>query len=399
MPITISPLTAGTDSVHIANLKKYWSDAWQNSADANIALVTIRANSDQFGENVNIVCHYYQIGDVTPASIFCIGSVTKVFTGTMLAARILDPQMNQQYALEASVNQWLPGRAKTCDGKISTTTLAELATHSSCMVDRTPGMDHGLYNGGGAPSKEQINEWCNNNNWLPNCNPATKSIYSNWGSLTLAFAVSQPEGYDYDATLAKYITSNDMFGGQAGMPSTSTKTTTHPATVQGYSASGVALNGLAHGIRSSVQDMSTFIATYLFAICQWAYGHDPTPNQHMIQQIVSATQQQPFEGIAMGLDWYKSTLANGASLFAKNGMTGAQGFSAWAAFSPNIAAWPKVNSVCGAGAVVLINKAMKGSALNAKPEVLGKKTIKQLYGIPSDSELDAAPDTDDDIDE
>lgn len=394
--IKILPLTAGPSTGQLYDdLQSYWANAWDQSPNASIALLTIKANvqgKDANNLTITIVPQYYAI-NATPSTIFCIGSVTKVFTGTLLAARINDPNMvDAGYSLTANVNKFLPAPADISTGRISATTLGQLATHSSCMKDRVPHMDYGLYGTGGPPSHKEVKQWCHDANWMDGCVAGNNSIYSNWGSRTLGFAIAQGATYVYDAVLSDYITCPTMFN----MPNTNTQTTTQ--TVQGYTPKGKPARNEASGIRSSVQDMATFISTYLDAACRAAFHLSSTEQQVFIQQMVSTVTKQVMPNISMGIDWYYSPLINHTLLYSKNGMTGKQGFSAWAGFSTNFTP-PQLQPVAGVGAVVLVNKAMKGSARAAKPEYLGKQAINFLYGLGNAGEPEVGPDVDDDIDE
>jgi len=404
MSITILPLKSGTNQTCLTNLKAFWQAAWGDDPQklGRIALITLTTTVDSTRESIEIAREYYSIGGVTPTSAFCIGSVTKVFTGTLLAFRINDEGSKPPYTASSAVNAWLPPPVKSSTRKISQTTLSELATHTSCMMDRTAGMNAGLYdNSHVPPNREQCNQWLDDKNWMTNCS-GDRPIYSNWGSLTLAWALAQPDKYDYEVTLGKFITSKEMFD----MPHTNTLTSTK--TVQGYTLSGSPATGSAHGIRSNVQDMSTFIANYLAAAAanRWGPGFNPKPSsaQNKIYPAVNTAMTQYFPasggGDGLSLDWYMNRdPVTGAIRYTKNGMTGEQGFSAWVGFAVLPSFDLTGSSYTSVGSVVLINKAMKGAPRNAQPVWLGQQTIDLLLGTSSNACPAAAPpDLDDDDD-
>src|SRR5215813_4319665 len=99
MSITILPLKSGTNQTCVTNLNTFWHAAWGDDPQklARIALITLTTTVDSTKDSIEIARAYYSIGGVTPISKFCIGSVTKVFTGTLLAFRMNDAASKPPY--------------------------------------------------------------------------------------------------------------------------------------------------------------------------------------------------------------------------------------------------------------------------------------------------------------
>src|SRR5262249_47708446 len=95
---TLEPVRRGGDTTIDGMLRTFWEQTWpEGASNARIALVTFETRVTPQGRDqvdARIQPEVYLVpSDLSTRSIFCIGSVQKVFTGTMLAARILDPAM------------------------------------------------------------------------------------------------------------------------------------------------------------------------------------------------------------------------------------------------------------------------------------------------------------------
>ena len=230
-----------------------------------------------------------------PNSEYCIGSVQKVFTGTMLAGRILEGAQHPTppYALDAPVKLWLPRQVQEAPSteRIWHVTLAELATHTSCLKRTVPHQNHGLYGRGGAPDPLQIIEWLDNGNWLSPCKVRESVNYSNWGSLTLGFAVAQPCNYVYDDALATFIYPD------FGMTPQFTNTFTSTVCVKGYldDEKKKEATGLANGIRSSIAEMTQFVGHYLYYNLRYEAGD----HRNFAEREVHMALEPPLPGVAL----------------------------------------------------------------------------------------------------
>lgn len=398
--VTLEPVRRGGDTTIDGMLRAFWEQTWpEGASNARLALVTFetrvtRQGRDQVDARVQPEV-YLVPSDLSTQSIFCIGSVQKVFTGTMLAARILDPKM-KGYSPDALAKAWLPDEVARAgpNKKISRTTLGQLATHSSCLKRSVKGENYGLYNGEGAPDEAEIRAWLDDDHWIPHCEAGTKSSYSNWGSVTLGFAVARPDDYHYDTTLGRYILPS------FGMTARFTNTRDSTVCVPGYGPDGTTeKQGKARGIRSSIDDMTSFLGHYLYYAIGRFYGALSGP-ELFPAEVVAKAMTHPVPAVKnVAFDWFIRTLHDGErqyTVYDKNGETNLQGFSSYAAFSTFPAMLPDLNPLSQVGVLVLTNKAMAG--IKPKPTALGLQVLKHLLGFAntaSHSEGDDELDSDD----
>ncbi|HEY1506437.1 MAG TPA: serine hydrolase [Stellaceae bacterium] len=240
-------------------------------------------------------------------------------------------------------------------------------------------------------------EWLDNDYFLPNCTQGhAPAHYSNWGSLTLGFAVTKPDGYDYDTTLGKFIL--PFFG----MTQPVTNTCIDTSCVPGYAAGGgrVRPSASAHGIRSSIAEMTNFVGNYLY---YWIAPNFVLLSDNTPTYWVTTALRPPIPGVAWGLDWgindkfsvppQKTTY----TLCDKNGMSGAQGFSSYVGMINTVNA--PYGSVIQVGVLVLVNMAMKGVKPN--PVDFGKGILRYLLGgeVPSQGYKPVASDDDEELDD
>lgn len=138
---------------------------------------------------------------------FEIGSITKTFTGLLLA-RLIE---QQRAALDQPVQQLLPDGYQLPEAARDTVTLKHLATHTSGFP-RLPANFLGPANilriaaGGdpyGAYTEQQFREAVNSVTLADP--PGTKASYSNFGAGLLGFALAQPWQGDYGAAIEQQI--------------------------------------------------------------------------------------------------------------------------------------------------------------------------------------------------
>lgn len=431
--IRLESIQAGADSNITDSITQMVTETWGDDKKnlANVGVVTLKTSVSMSGStlNVSIQPEYY----TCPLGLgvnkgFCLGSVTKSFTGTMLAWRIAhtnatagDPLTAElmaedvgggsptapNYNLNALVSQWLPDAVKQSKGKISKVTLGQLATMSSCLQSTIPAsakQDFGLYNGnatppeGVAPCPEQIAAWCNDSDlyWIPNCTAGEKASYSNWGTITLAFAVSQPNRtpYDYDESLATMI--SKRFG-----LSSATNSDIATDVGQGYNANNTPATGKAHGIRSTIGDMSLFVGGYLYNMMNTMYGdlQIDTVDRYWAR-VTKIALTAPYQGVKWALDWQIGSVSyNGKSCpcWFKNGMTGEQGFSSYVRFAQMATPAPGITPLGQVGVIVLINKNMQGSHPN--PVAYGNAVLDYLLGNTSQPTWGKQPSPDSELDD
>jgi CubicO group peptidase (beta-lactamase class C family) len=426
--IQLLGIQPGTDSKISTSIETMVGETWGTSRNlANVAVVTLKTSvtmaSDGSTVNVSIQPAYYTYPDglgVTKG--FCIGSVTKSFTGTMLAWRIAhtnatagDPLDQEQgggptrpnYNLHAPVSQWLPDEVQKSKNRISTVTLGQLATMSSCLKNNLPATskpDFGLYNGkanppdGVAPCQQQIDAWCDDTNWYETnkCTQGTAAHYSNWGTITLAFAVSQPNRtpYDYDESLATMIST------RLGL-SSATNSDIATNVGKGYGKDNKEATGKAHGIRSTIGDMSLFVGGYLYYMMMTMYADlQINTTDRYWARITKIALTAPYPGVNWALEWQTGSLAVGRKNFPrwfKNGMTGAQGFSSYVEFAQMATPAPAVTPLGQVGVIVLVNKNMQQSHPN--PAAYGRAVNNYLVGNTTKPTWDPQPDPADELDD
>ncbi|MBE7503893.1 MAG: serine hydrolase [Verrucomicrobiales bacterium] len=124
---------------------------------------------------------------VTTETLFPVGSVTKIFTGIMLAHLVQEGAVG----LEDPVVHYLPAEIGRAGGAIRQVTLLDLATHTSGMTDGAPGNPAEQVYFDLPPLPNLVRDWIRWSPTPPNTGDPYLYHYSNKGYLTLAFAVAQ----------------------------------------------------------------------------------------------------------------------------------------------------------------------------------------------------------------
>jgi CubicO group peptidase (beta-lactamase class C family) len=306
-----------------------------------------------------------------PEVIFELGSVTKVFTATLLA---LQPSI-----LDDPLSKHLP--VKINNPCVEQVTLKQLATHTAGFLEDVPkkiggdGKDGAIYlfqDQYPPADSALVNFW---NQWKPTdklgdnycwpCQVGTCWQYSNVGFVTLGYAVA---GNQYNTQLAAQITGPQ----QLNMPSTGALPPSGAKLAQGYMKGGNKAPGEAADMKSNAIDMLTWLKAQLTLIKM------PPP----LNTAILATQDTFFTSASqccqsghaiefnMGLGWQIRTLQlQGANqnLYVKDGASGLGGQSCWVGFVPSQ----------NAGVAVLTN----GIGADQPPPVLGMQVLDALLGL------------------
>jgi CubicO group peptidase (beta-lactamase class C family) len=396
----VSEVPRGTDNNIQDLLTNFVATAFGGSASLSqtVAIVCTATNPpNQAWPSYSI--SYYAAAPVLNTSLYCIGSVTKVFTASLLLARQINGELAYNPIATANALLGAPPTDTqfwylTGDKELTIydVLLTQLATHSACIDDDTiPAnvMNQGLYDGGGNPCKEQIDAWKNNDCYFPQseCQLGQNYNYSNWGYLTLGFAASRPSYprapsvFDYDKALQNYVL------GIFGLNSGPTSTFTHPRPplvfVDGYNnnfASPQKLSGRAHGLHSNLLDMGNFLLAYMIGVNQ----HQRSTQQTTLSNLASKAITPPLPAPPnQAYAWGLGKLGKTVPIVAKNGVTTVQGFGAWIAFTPGQAGslLPGSDQYSQLGVVVLVNRATPNVA-GSKPENLGTNILMYLLGRP-----------------
>jgi len=389
----VSEVPQGTDS-NIQNLLTSYVERAFGSSNISLSKTAaiVCTATHQPNQAPSYALSYYAADAVSPTSVYCLGSVTKVFTGSLLVARWLsgDDTSIMYTPNVAGVNALLgmPPNAEGSQLTYDTTKniynvlLTQLATHSACFGEISATvMNQGLYDGGGNPSDDQIQAWLSSASYLPQgCQLGQKSTYSNWGFITLAFALSRPsypgasDIFNYDPALQHYVLPT------FGIDPETTNTNTQANFVQGYNkaANPAPATGLAHGLHSNVTDMSNLLLGYMTGINQYQ-----SQSRNPLSDLVYTAITPPLPTLPnQAYAWSLGKVGKIVPIVAKNGLTNEQGFAAWIAFAPGQsgALLPRSNQYEQVGVVVLVNRAT--SPGGPAPSVLGTDILTYLLGQP-----------------
>lgn len=302
----------------------------------------------------------------SPDVIFELGSVTKVFTSTLLG---FEPHM-----LDQPLSKHLP--IPVSNPNLEHVTLKMLGTHTSGFPrqvpsDSGPGVDGGLYlfhDEAPAPDSALVHLW---ENWTPHgekdnycsaCRPGTCWQYSNVGFITLGYAVAKNA---YNSLLHERVT------GPLKMKSTGAEIPNSAPLARGYPKNGKTGDpcGISTDLKSSGNDMLTWIKANLGVISLPKPLSDAIGVTHKTWFEASQQCDQPHVPpihFDMGLAWQKSFLENSNFLmWTKDGGTTCQ--TCWIGFIPE----KKI------GVAVLTN----GAHADQTPTDLGISILQQVLGV------------------
>jgi len=301
---------------------------------------------------------------VTPDLIFGIGSVTKVFSATMLAYQTIGedgyPPLKR---IDDCVCDHLPPEVAANGGGINQVTLRELATQTSGMPNEIPRAPGNALFHDRRPPPYLIRWW--ENFEKP---PQPQWLYSNAGFITLGFALEGPNSWPrYNELLASYITS------ALGMSHTVAVVPWGLAMAQGFDG-GRPVARRPADLKSNARDMMVWLKANLGLLDQSIPSH--------LAQAIRMTHQiwyrtGPDRRFDMGLAWQvQDRDASQPRLFSKNGAAG--GYSCWIGFIPER----------GIGLSILTNEFSAGRGLSEEfaaeepgpnnPTALGIRMIRRL---------------------
>jgi beta-lactamase class C len=305
---------------------------------------------------------------VTPDLIFGIGSVTKVFTATMLAYQTIgDAGSPPLKRIDDCVCNYLPPAASANGSGINQVTLRELATQSSGMPRQTPRNPGNALFRDRRPPPYLIRWW---ENFQKPEQP--QWLYSNAGFITLGFALEGPNSWPrYNELLARYITS------PLGMSHTLAVVPWGFAMAQGFDG-GRPVPQREADLKSSARDMLVWLKANLGLMDQYIPPHLARAIR-MTHRIWYRTA--PKLRFDMGLAWQvQDKDPPQPILYSKNGGTSMGGYSCWIGFMPER----------GIGLSILTNEFSAGRGLQEafapeqpgprNPTALGMRMIRRLAG-------------------
>ncbi len=253
----------------------------------------------------------------TAATEFEIGSITKVFTTTLLAFEA----HRQVIKLNAPLQNYVPQGIPVPSFAGRQITLADLATHTSGLP-RQPPMQGESYS-----SAEMFAFLAS---YRLTRAPGTQFEYSNLGVALLAHALAQATGVPWETMVEREITT------KLGMPDTRLKLDDEQRTrlAIGYNRAGQrakenmptwpAFNG-AGALFSTISDMQRFLA--------WNMGKLKVNSLNdLLEDLHKPRFALPRPGAGIGLGWQIVPLGGRLSVVWKNG--GTPGYSSYIGFVP-----------------------------------------------------------------
>ena len=266
------------------------------------------------------------------SSIFEIGSITKTFTGTVLA----DMVRRRQVKLDDTVAKYMPAGVRVPSLNGRQITLLDLATHTSGLprlptdyVSPDPGNPYAQF------AAEHLYAFLNRHELARE--PGAKFEYSNLGMGLLGHALARAAGAKSFQTLVA-----DRVLRPLGMSMTAYGRTAAlaPWMTRGYNQQGavapyfdVAVLAGGGGLNSNVTDLMTYLDANI--------GEPTSPLEHAMRDA-RRDYRSPRPGVQSGLGWM--TMTRGPlTLVGLNG--GTAGYSTYVAFDPETRA----------GVVVLAN--------------------------------------------
>ncbi len=249
--------------------------------------------------------------------VFEIGSISKVFTASLLAALVVEGKLN----LDDPVNDRLPFALKDSIRP----TFRQLANHTSGLPRMPSNFEVGIPFDPANPylnyGEDLLKDYLTSQVELI-YQPGERSEYSNLGAGLLAYTLAKVTGLNYLQLLKKYLFSN------YGM----TASTTQREDVASYMVSGLDQNGRetsswdfsvligAGGILSTTEDMA-----------QFAFAQFDESNREL--KLTRIPTFEVNERLAVGLGWYIVRTSAETELYCHNGGTG--GYSSSIALDTN----------------------------------------------------------------
>jgi beta-lactamase class C len=328
-----------------------------------------------FGKSGWIYCQglahlSHPVSDVTGDTVFVLGSLTKVFTATLLGI----PVVGGTVSLTDTVPSYLGVEGSSSLQKV---TLQELATHTSGMARtaRVPHPGNNLF--AGQPADEKLKDYWGR---FPSKSVGEYWCYSDIAFVTLGFAVTAmyptPQQGNYPECLKQQITT------PLDMKHTGPQVQSGWKFAKGYIGSGnKPAKHVASDLKSNAKDMLVFIKASLGLVD--LKDHPLLAKSIKLTQTnqgVSTTELCPGKtdskqlNFQMGLAWQISNAQSGEpTVYSKDGAT--NGFTCYMGFilpeSTNPEQW--------IGIAVLTNKSQNPAGYS--PTKLGQSIMQQLLAL------------------
>lgn len=246
---------------------------------------------------------------VTSDTVYEIGSITKVFTGILLAEAVGSGEVQ----LDDPIQKYLPPGIHAPEYESEPITLVELATHRSALP-RDPGTD----------SMSDLYSWLNT--FEPNHAPGSEYAYSNLGYALLGDILARLSGMDFDTLefqsvslpLGLLDTRETLNADQIGRLA-------HGYTYDGSPADYFPQSGAlssAGYMHSTLNDMTRFL------IANMQLDSSPLAAPITLAQTLEAGGRNPGQGAALG--WDINQLGSKDENLSKGGAT--LGFTSYISF-------------------------------------------------------------------
>lgn len=263
---------------------------------------------------------------VDERTLFEIGSITKVFTTTVLA----DMAERGELRLTNQVQDYVPAGVKVPTRQGRAITLTHLATHTSglpYMPDNLASTDGN--NPFAGYSVEAMFEFLNT--YTLTRNPGALYEYSNYGVGLLGYLLADLAQTDYESLVRQRITD------PLGLDDTRIQLSVEQRSRLAHGYSGVlpipefemaALEG-AGALRSSASDLLTFLAANR--------GWLESPLYPAMTNAQRSRVSTPTPGLSVGLGWHLLTLSSGAAVWHNGATIGHRAFAGFVRDGPMLA--------------------------------------------------------------
>ena len=269
---------------------------------------------------------------LTASSVFEIGSITKTFTGAVLA----DMVRRGEVKLDDPVSKYLPAGVRVPSRNGRQITLLDLATHRSGLPRLPTGYEPPDPDNPYAQfAAEDLHAFLNG--YELEHDPGVKFEYSNLGMGLLGHALARAAGADsFQALVAARVLrplgmSMTAYGRTAALAPWMTRGHNQQGEVAPYFDIAVLAGG--GGLNSNVNDLMTFLEANI--------GEPTSPLEHALRDAHRG-HHVPRPGMGVGLGWM-NTKRGALNLVGHNG--GTAGYSTFIGFDPETRA----------GVVVLAN--------------------------------------------
>jgi CubicO group peptidase (beta-lactamase class C family) len=313
------------------------------------------------GETLVLSYGTKRFGTVDPPdrhTLFEIGSITKTFTSTLFAQRMLDGTLKP----DDLAQDYLPADQVTLPTRNGTgITLIQLATHRSGLPKQIQTSDYPKppgYNGRNfyaAYTTDHVYDYLTNYCSLEST-PGSNWMYSNTSAGLLGHIIGLIDGTSYETVVTREIfdvlgmENSSLFLTQAQKENLALGHDSSRKVRPNYTAQDIYQG--AGFVKSSLDDMLVYLKANL--------GTMPTPLTNAMEYAHEPRFLVDYWGES-GLDWYTKQMDDGQVVTYKGGRTG--GYGAYIAF----------NKSASTGTVVLMNHSVSGRAM-----VLGESVQKAI---------------------